>query len=163
MLKILMKEVIKPKSSVSYKVSEWIKDGLKIHNMQSKEKTCEFCGNSFDVELVKESIDARIENEFNYLMENLNNYKNKVENSLSNMENLNVDVDSVQFFKQKEELFKLLQLLEDKEKKTYEPLSYPIDNWESIIKVDKIISNYIDKLKKDIHNDKKLEIQLLTL
>ncbi|MEB2860864.1 hypothetical protein SJH87_09415 [Staphylococcus sp. GCP4] len=64
------------------------------------------------------------------------------------MENLNIDVDSVQFFKQKEELFKLLQLLEDKENKTYEPLSYPIDNLESIIKVDKIISNYIDKLKK---------------
>lgn len=156
MLKILMKEVIKPKSSVSYKVSEWIKDGLKIHNMQSKEETCEFCGNSFDVELVKESIDARIENEFNYLMENLNNYKNKVENSLSNMENLNIDVDSVQFFKQKEELFKLLQLLEDKEKKTYEPLNYPIDNWESIIKVDKIIINYIDKLNEDIQNDKKI-------
>ncbi|MBI5973556.1 AAA family ATPase [Staphylococcus caledonicus] len=156
MVKILMKEVIKPTSSVSYKVSEWIKDGLEIHNMQSKEETCEFCGNTFDVELVKENIDSKIKNEFNCFMGNLNEYKIKINESLSNMEGLNIDVDSVQFSKQKEELIKLLRILEDKEKKTYEHLEYPVDNWELINVIDNIINNYIENLKKEIQNDKKI-------
>ncbi|MGV3057886.1 hypothetical protein [Staphylococcus epidermidis] len=89
-------------------------------------------------------------------MENINNYKNKLENSLSNMENGKFDVYSVKFFKQKEELMKLLQLLEEKEKNTYEPLNYPINNWKSIIKVDTIIINYINKQNEEIQKEKKI-------
>lgn len=148
MVKLLMKEVIKPTSSVSYKVSEWIKEGLEIHNMQSKEQTCEFCGNLFDVELVKENIDARIKNEFSYLIENLNNYKIKINKSLSNMENLNIDIELEDFTNQKEKLIRLLHILEDKEVKTYEQLEYPMGNWESINIIDNIVNDYMEDLKK---------------
>lgn len=156
MVKLLMKEVIKPTSSVSYKVSEWLKDGLEIHNMQSKEETCEFCGNIFDVELLKESIDVRIKNEFSYLIGNLNNYKIKISKSLSNLEDLNIDIDLVDYSNQKEELIRLLHILEDKEVKTYEHLEYPMDNWESINIIDNIVNSYIENLKKEIQNDKKI-------
>lgn len=156
MVKLLKKEVIKPTSSVSYQVSEWIKEGLEIHNMQSKEQTCEFCGNLFDVELVKENIDARIKNEFSYLIENLNNYKIKINKSLSNMENLNIDIELEDFSNQKEKLIRLLHILEDKEVKTYEQLEYPMANWESINIIDNIVNNYMEDLKKEIQNDKKI-------
>ena len=156
MVKLLMKEVIKPTSSVSYKVSKWLKDGLEIHNMQSKEEACEFCGNIFDVELLKESIDVRIKNEYNYLIGNLNNYKTKINKSLSNLEDLNIDIDLVDYSNQKEELIRLLHILEDKEVKTYEHLEYPMDNWESINIIDNIVNSYIENLKKEIQNDKKI-------
>ena len=72
------------------------------------------------------------------------------------MEDLNIDIDLVDFSNQKEELIRLLHILEDKEVKTYEHLEYPMDNWESINIIDNIVNSYMENLKKEIQNDKKI-------
>ncbi|MCD8879341.1 AAA family ATPase [Staphylococcus kloosii] len=155
-VELLMKDVIKPTSNVSYKVSEWLKEGLEVHNMYSEKGTCEFCGNEFFTKVVKEKIDLKIKNEFSNMIEKINVYKEKVNNSLENMENIEIDIDTKNYLYQKKQLNHLLKILKDKEENSSKQFEYSVDNWESINLVDSIIKNYIEKLKKEIHRDKKI-------
>ncbi|HCZ9451301.1 TPA: AAA family ATPase, partial [Staphylococcus aureus] len=69
---------------------------------------------------------------------------------------LNIDIELEDFTNQKEKLIRLLHILEDKEVKTYEQLEYPMGNWESINIIDNIVNDYMEDLKKEIQNDKKI-------
>lgn len=56
----LLKPVLIPEKSISQLVSNWLIEGMVIHDIQHNVKknneTCEFCGNQFNPENVKEQI-----------------------------------------------------------------------------------------------------------
>ena len=77
---LLSEKVIKRDSDLSQALSEWLRKGLELHNIENDSETCLFCGNKFNAPLkaneIRERIDssyATLINELDSLLKLLNN------------------------------------------------------------------------------------------
>lgn len=147
LIELLKKEVIISSSEISYKLSQWLQEGLEIHN--DKEDKCEFCGNNIKINEVKNSIEKRIESEHVELLKSMQIYKNKIKDSINLAKNLptkEINKNEVQEFI--EIANNILNDIEDKEKNSAISISLDMGEWERLNKLVEIVL----ERKKEISN-----------
>ena len=70
---IFTQKIIKPDFQITKDLSEWLKEGLHLHNDGINE--CKFCGNHFDYEKVHDGILEKIQSQYSQAVESLERNK----------------------------------------------------------------------------------------
>ena len=70
---IFTQKIIKPDFQITKNLSEWLKEGLHLHNDGINQ--CKFCGNHFDYEKVHDSIQEKIQSQYSKAVESLERNK----------------------------------------------------------------------------------------
>lgn len=70
---IFTQKIIKPDFQITKDLSEWLKEGLHLHNDGINE--CKFCGNHFDYEKVHDGILEKIQSQYSLAVESLERNK----------------------------------------------------------------------------------------
>lgn len=158
----LLKPVLIPEKSISQLVSNWLIEGMVIHDIQHNVKknneTCEFCGNQFNPENVKEQILLKTSSIHAKFIKKLSYYEELVSKSIQN-EKKKPDI----FFEKERIEFRnsasyLLSLIKKKLENTELELQVEPNNWDNLVKLDNSITNEIAIVSEQLNNyDKQLK------
>lgn len=105
----LRKKVTVPDNAISKQLSNWLSEGLELHNMSSHNEKCEFCGQYFDATKLSQIISEKIKNEHANLLKALENLKNKLLRSKEGAALLPDDVNVDAFYEQVDYLITNIQ------------------------------------------------------
>ena len=94
----MKKSIIPPSETITNNIVSWIRNGLKVHDMENHGETCQFCGSQFDGPVLAKKINARINNEYAEYLHELDQLKeqlSKIGNEISNLKQYNLNIDPV--------------------------------------------------------------------
>lgn len=90
--KVTAQQIVE-KLKTNPKLSDWVKEGIELHQ---NEKVCQFCGNLLPSDLF-ERLNKHFSHEFNNLMKQINSKENEVLNHIKEIENLSFP-DKIRLF-----------------------------------------------------------------
>lgn len=151
MLNNLLTPVLVPEESISRNMSEWLSEGLVIHEKHEKDdNTCQFCGNQFDLEKVREQIKLKISSTHSKLIKELSTYEKIILESMENEKN----IPKMFFVKERIEFIKssshFLSIIKKKMTNTMFEFQVNQDNWHNLIQLDKCITNEITTINEQL-------------
>lgn len=78
----LSKSVTIPDEEFTSELLRWLEEGVELHKLEQEEenheKTCEFCGNSFDSSFVKSIVDKKINTEYSKLIQAIDRFEQQL-------------------------------------------------------------------------------------
>lgn len=137
----LKKRITVPDNATSKQLSDWLSEGIELHNMSSHNEKCEFCGQYFDAIELSQIINEKIKNEHANLLKALENLKNKLQKSREKAALLPNDVNVDTFYEQVDYLIANIQ------KK--------VEDTEAFIEVSQEAYKKLNELNKTVSEEKK--------
>lgn len=131
--------VLKPDSSVTSMIVDWISKGLVLHNFQDEEKpdltTCLFCGSKIDPEKVKSYVSTRIDTDYAKLTAAIGRFQENLTESLASLTTLQTTerVDEALIAAAKKEVIDLQRVLTEKSNHTDQDLGQTEDVFSAIL------------------------------
>lgn len=149
----LLSPVLVPEESISQNMSDWLINGLFIHENHEKDSnTCQFCGNQFDLEQVREQITLKISSSHAKIIKKLSTYEKIISESIENEQKIPESF----FVKERAEFIKLSSSLLAKIKKKIKNTMFEIqvskDSWDNLTQLDNSINNEINTIDTQLHN-----------
>lgn len=119
----LNKVIIKPNSNLSQELLNWLKIGIKLHNLsislsEEEKEVCLFCGNEFNCKEVANKIIPNINSEYSKAIIYFNNILNQFKRLIS-------EIDIKSFDKLKDLMQRVIIIIEQKIKNTESKVQIP--------------------------------------
>ena len=153
LLNNLLSPILVPEESISQNMSDWLINGLFIHEKHEKgSNNCQFCGNQFDLEQVRKQITLKISSSHAKIIKELSTYEKIISESIENEKK----IPELFFVKERAEFIKssssLLAEIKKKIKNTMLEIQVNQDRWENLTQLDNIINNKINYIDEKLLN-----------
>lgn len=160
----LKQVVLKPESSVTSSVFEWLKRGAELHNLEKKEvpdeQICLFCGNEFFTETVSKNVHDRINSEYALLISTIDNAVKELHDALTQLSGIQEDSLVEQVRSAQESIKIVLAVLEKKSKSTDKVIELNQKAFSNVHLLNSAIEMLLKKINDEI-NEKNQEKTLI--
>lgn len=160
----LKQVVLKPESSVTSSVFEWLKRGAELHNLEKKEvpdeQICLFCGNEFFTETVSKNVHDRINSEYALLISTIDNAVKELHDALTQLSGIQEDSLVEQVRSAQESIKIVLAVLEKKSESTDKVIELNQKAFSNVHLLNSAIEMLLKKINDEI-NEKNQEKTLI--